>query len=56
MLERWRQAIDKGEYISVMNMDLSKGFDTINHDLLLAKLRTYGFQQVLTVCFSSIYL
>ena len=47
MLERWKQATDKGEYISVMYMDISKAFDTINHDLLLAKLRAYGFQQVL---------
>ena len=38
MLERWKQAIDKGEYISVMYMDVSKGFDTINRDLLLSKL------------------
>ena len=43
VLERWKQAIDKGEYISVMYMDLSKAFDVLNRDLLLARLRTYGF-------------
>ena len=42
-LERWKQAIDKGKYISVMYMDLSTVFDSINYDLLLAKLRVYGF-------------
>ena len=43
MSERWKQAIDKGEYISVMYMDLSKAFDPINDNLLLAKLRAHGF-------------
>ena len=39
---RLKQAIDK-DYISVMYMDLSEAFDTINHDLLWVKLRAYGF-------------
>ena len=33
MLETRKQAIDKGEYVSVMHMDLPKAFDIINHDL-----------------------
>ena len=43
MLEKWKNVLDKGEYACVLFMDLSKAFDTINHDLLLAKLRAYGF-------------
>ena len=42
LLERWKQAVDEGEYISVMYMDFSKAFDTINYGLLLAKVRAYG--------------
>ena len=42
MLEKWKASLDKGEYVSVIFMDLSKAFDTINHHLLLAKLKAYG--------------
>ena len=38
MLEKWKNVLDKGEYVCVLFMDLLKAFDTINHDLLLAKL------------------
>ena len=43
MLEKWKKAVDKGEHVSAVFMDLSRAFDTINHDFLLAKLKAYGF-------------
>ena len=43
MLEKWKNVLDKGEYVCVLFMDLSKVFDIINRDLLLAKLRACEF-------------
>ena len=34
--------LDKGELVAVVSMDLSKAFDVIQHNLLLAKLKAYS--------------
>ena len=43
MLEKCRNVLDKGEYVCVLFMGLTKAFVTINHYLLLPKLRAYRF-------------
>ena len=43
MLEKWRKALDERNIAGAVLTDLSKAFDCLNHELLIAKLEAYGF-------------
>ena len=43
LIERWKKSFDQNGYGAAILMDLSKVFDTINYDLLMAALSVYGF-------------
>ena len=45
LIESWRNALDNNKIVGTILMDLSKAFDCIPHDLLIAKLHKYGFSE-----------
>ena len=42
--EKWRTALDNKKVIAALSMDLSKAFDSLPHDILIAKIHAYGFE------------
>ena len=45
LIETCKKTFDKGGVAGALLMDLSKAFDCLNHELLIAKLSAYGFSR-----------
>ena len=45
LLEEWREKLDKNFIVGAVLMDLSKAFDCIPHNLIIAKLAVYGSER-----------
>ena len=43
LIENWKQSLDKNKFVGAVLMDLSKAFDCILHESLIAKMHAYGF-------------
>ena len=56
LLEEWREHLDNNKIVGGILMDLSKAFDCVPHDLLLAKLAAYGIDDNLILYIHSYLL
>ena len=42
LINKWRSCFDNSGVVGAILMDLSKAFDCLLHELILAKLHAYG--------------
>ena len=50
--ETIRKALDDGKYACGVFVDFQKAFDTVNHDILIGKLKHYGIPGKSNDCFT----
>ena len=43
LIQSWKHQLEKNDFAGAILIDLSKAFDSINYDLLIAKFYAYGF-------------
>ena len=53
VLDIWLKHLDKGKLVSALFLDLSAGFDVINHSILIEKMKLYNFSEQTIDWFSS---
>ena len=56
MIEKWGHSLDSDSQAATVLTDLLQAFDCIDHELLIAKLNAYGFDDsILTFIYSCIF-
>ena len=53
LIENWKKSLDQNKFVGAVFVDLSKVFDSIPHDLLIAKMHAYGFSSESSTFFYS---
>ena len=46
LLQRWQNELENKGFVGTIFMDLSKGYDCLPHDLIIAKFKSYGTSKV----------
>ena len=46
LIEKWKQSVDNGGAFGTLMTDLSKAFNYLSHELLIAKLDAFGFDKM----------
>ena len=46
LLDKVINSLEKGEFVLGVLLDLSKAFDTVNHDIMISKLEYYGIRGI----------